>query len=60
MKVNLTFGRHFACSLSSQRGVYNSENTIPRLNPTQLIVSVSSFVVDVLTYMLLHYPPPPQ
>ena len=53
MKGNLPFGRRFACSLSPLRGVYNSEITIPTLQPTQLIVSVSSFVEGgAVLYML--------
>jgi hypothetical protein len=53
MKGNLPLGRRFACSLSPLRGVYNSEITIPTLLPTQLIVSVSSFVGGgAVLYML--------
>jgi len=53
MKVNLTLGRRFACSLSPLRGVPNSEITIPTLLPTQLIVCVSSFVDGgAVLYML--------
>jgi hypothetical protein len=53
MKVNLTLGRRCACSLSPLRGVYNSENTIPTLHPTQLIVSVSSFVGGASVFYML-------
>jgi hypothetical protein len=53
MKVNLPFGRSCACSLSPLRGVHNSEINIPRLHPTHLIVSVSSFVGGgAVLYML--------